>query len=351
MKRRTFIFYLLALPLLLLSVAQAQISGDYTYDFLKLPVSARTAALGGNFAAINDNDINLSLGNPSLINANMHNDIGLNFVDYYAGNKFGYATYSRHFESVGSFAANVQFNDYGKFVYADEAGVQSGNFSANELALNVGWGRSLDSNFSIGANIKGIYSHMETYTSTGLAVDVAASYFSKDGLFSASLILSNIGSQLTTYQGHTEPLPFEIKAALSKRMAHIPLTFSVLFTNLQKWDLTYLSPLQITTDPSTGEKKTNEKKGVAGTADKLMRHIVLGAELRPFKILRVRVSYNYQRRHEMSIDSKPGMVGWAWGLGLKVYKFEVSYARAAYHLQPSYNYFTVSTNLDKLLGM
>ncbi len=315
-----------------------------TLSILLLASTFVNAQIGGN------KTYKFALGNPSLISPEMHKSIGLNFVDYFADTKFGYAAYGHHFEKLGSFAANMQFYNSGKFKYADQMGIQSGKFTANEMALNVGWARALDSTFRIGANVKVIHSQLESYASTGLAVDVAGSYLSKNGLFTASLILSNIGRQLTTYTGVTEAVPFEIKAAISKRMQHIPLTFSVLFTNLQQWDLSYISPLKTTTDPSTGKKKTNEKTGVAGFADKAMRHVVLGAEFRPFKILRIRLGYNYQRRQEMTIDSKPGTVGWSWGFGIKVYKFEVSYARSAYHLHPSFNFFSVSTNLDNLMG-
>lgn len=329
----------------------AQLGGNSSYHFLQQPASARIAAMGANFLSIQDDDVNTALGNPSLINEQMHNSLGLNFVDYFAGTNFGYAAYGRHFEKLGSFAANMQFNNYGNFTYADEAGNTAGKFSANEMALNIGWGRSLDSNFSIGANIKGIYSHLEIYTSSAIAVDVAASYFSPNGLFNASLIFSNIGRQINTYNGEEKsPLPFEIRAGLSKRLEHIPVTLSLLFTNLQKWDLSYTSPLQTTTDPATGEIKTNQKEGIAGFADKAMRHLVFGAEIQPFKILRLRLGYNYQRRQEMKLSSRPGTVGWSWGFGIRVYKFEVSYARSAQHLHPSYNYFTVSTNLNKLMG-
>jgi hypothetical protein len=81
-----------------------------------------------------------------------------------------------------------------------------------------------------------------------------------------------------------------------------------------------------------------------------MRHIVLGAELRPFKVIRLRIGYNYLRRQEMVIDTKPGTVGWSWGLGIKVYKFEVAYARSAQYLGPSFNFFTVTTNLSSFFN-
>jgi len=328
---------------------QAQSGGKGTYDFLILPNSARVAGMGSNFLAIKDNDINLALNNPSLISPEMHNNLGLSFVDYFSDIKYGYATYGRTFNKVGSFVGTMQFINYGNFTAADESGNIQGSFNAGEYALNIGWGRALDSTFFIGANLKGIISNFESYNSFGLAVDVAGTYYNKAHRFTASLIFSNIGRQLTTYNGYNEPLPFEIKAGLSKSMEHIPLTFSLLFTNLQKWDLTYTSTLNQEIDNETGEP-VDSNTGIAGFGDKLMRHIVIGAELRPFKVIRLRVGYNYMRRKEMLIDTKPGTVGWSWGLGIKVYKFEIAYSRSAYHLTPSFNFFTITTNIDSFFN-
>jgi len=334
----------LLFSLLITHLSIAQSGGDQTYKFLTLPNSARIAGLGSNFLAINDNDINVAVANPSLINESMHNNLGLSYVDYHSDINYGYATYGRSFNKLGNFVATMQFIDYGTFDYADETGSRMGTFGVNEYAFNIGWGRQLDSTFFIGANLKGIASNFESYSSYGLAVDVAGTYYNAKAKFTASLIFSNIGTQLKSYNGYSEPLPFEIKLGMSKTMQHIPLTFSVLFTNLQKWDLTYDEESSTTTD------QTTEKKGVEKFADNAMRHIVLGAELRPFKVLRVRLGYNYLRRQEMVINSKPGTVGWSWGLGIKVYKFEVAYARSAQYLGPSFNFFTVTTNLDSFFN-
>ena len=346
MRKYTFIIILISIYSF---SSFAQSGGSSTYDFLILPNSARVAGMGSNFLAIKDNDINLAVNNPSLISPEMHNNLGLSFVDYFSDIKYGYATYGRDFNKLGSFVGTMQFIDYGKFRYADEGGYAQGEFGASEYALNIGWGRALDSNFYIGAAIKGIYSNFESYNSFGLAVDVAGTYYSPEHRFTASLIFSNIGRQLKTYNGYTESLPFEIKAGLSKTMAHIPLTFSVLFTNLQKWDLQYESTLNQETDPLTGET-IDKYTGFSGFGDQLMRHIVLGAELRPFKVIRLRVGYNYLRRKEMAVETKPSTVGWSWGLGIKVYKFEIAYSRSAYHLHPSFNFFTVTTNIDSFFN-
>ncbi len=332
--------------------SEAQIGGTSTYRFLNLPNSPRVAALGSNFVAIADNDLSIGLNNPSLINAEMHNAVSLNFVDYFSDINYGFASYSRTYDNIGSFAASMQYINYGRFDYTDETGIipeDAGEFSAGEFALVLGWGRRLDSLFSIGANFKTIYSAFETYNSFGLGVDVSGTYHARSG-FTASLIARNIGRQLTTYtSGNTEALPFEIQLGISKRLEHLPFRYSLLFTNLQKWDLTYYDPAEDNVDPFTGEVKTKSKAGEF--ADKAMRHVVIGGEFLPTKNFSVRLGYNYQRRQEMKIESKRGTVGFSWGFGLRVSKFNFSYARSAYHLSGSPNYLSIAFNLSDFGGI
>ena len=331
--------------------SNAQIGGSSTYRFLNLPNSPRVAAMGGNFVAIADNDLSIGLNNPSLINSEMHNSVSLNFVDYFSDINYGFASYSRTYDKIGSFAASMQYINYGRFAYTDETGIlpeDAGEFSAGEFALVMGWGRRLDSLFSIGANLKTIYSAFETYNSVGLGVDVSGTYHARSG-FTASLIARNVGRQLTTYtSGNTEPLPFEIQLGISKRLQHLPFRFSVLLTNLQKWDLTYYDPAEDLIDPFTGEVKTKSKAGEF--ADKAMRHVVIGGEFIPTKNFSFRFGYNYQRRQEMKIESKRSTVGFSWGFGLKVSKFNFSYARSAYHLAGSPNFLSIAFNLSDFAG-
>jgi len=322
--------------------AAAQTGGNNTFDFLSLPNSARIAALGGNFACISDNDLTLAIPNPSLINPGLHNKLAFSYVNNYSGVNLGYAAYGRYFEKLGSFAGSLQFIDYGDFKYADESGEISGNFKVGEYAMNLGWGRPLDSAFTIGANLKVLYSDLEAYNSLGLAVDVAGSYIPNE-YTCVSLLFRNIGRQLTSYTTHdVSPLPFEIQMGMSKRLAHVPIRFSILLQHLEKWDLTYESQTS-EVDPFTGEPVSKSK--LDDFAGKAMRHVILGAEFVPAKFLNLRVGYNYQRRQELKIDSRPGTVGFSWGFGINVSKFSINYSRAAYHLVGARNYVTLTTNL------
>ena len=327
-----------------------QIGGDNTYEFLNLPASARIAGLGDNYFASKDGDITLALTNPSLIGPDFDNNLSLSFVDYFSDINYGSVMYGNTFNKAGSFVASLQFIDYGNFTYADETGQTYGTFSVSEYALNVGWGRELDSSFSVGANFKTIYSSLESYTSWGMAVDVAGSYFNKKTNFTISLIARNMGVQLSTYYGSERaPLPFQLDFGLSKRLKHLPFRYFVNYNHIEKWDLTYVDPNDPNQyDPFTGEVKT--KTGIAGFGDKFMRHIVIGGELTLAKVVSVRLGYNYQRRQELKVSEQPGMVGFSWGLGLDIKMFNISYARSTYHLAGSPNYFTLTMDMEQLFG-
>ncbi|HNW99058.1 MAG TPA: type IX secretion system protein PorQ [Bacteroidales bacterium] len=338
---------ILVLFVLISSCLFSQIGGSYTYAFLNLPNSARIAGMGGNVNAIKDNDISLALVNPSLITSKMNNQIALSFVDYFSDINYGFASYAHDFKKVGTFDASLQFINYGKFTTADETGVTYGEFTAGEYCFNIGWGRQLDSSFSIGANLKNIYSHYDEYTSYGIAVDVGGTFSRKN--FAATLLALNIGRQIKYFtDGNDEPLPFEIQAGISQKLARTPFRYSVVLRNLQKFDLTYTDPNnpEPTVDALTGEPLPEKKFGKF--MDKCMRHVVVGGELTPSKNFSIRLGYNYQRRKELKVDSKTGTVGFCWGFGFRVKQFHFNYARAAYHLVGSPNHITISTNLSDI---
>lgn len=327
--------------------AIAQTGGDHTYSFLNLTHAPRVAALGGNFLAIYDNDVLLTLTNPSLITKEMSNSLGMSFTDYYSDISYGYAIYSRDLGKLGAFTGGFQYASYGSFTYADETGATAGEFNANDLAFNLGWGRALDSSFSIGANLKLIHSAYESYTSYGIGVDVAGSYHKPGSGLTVSLVGRNIGTQLKPYVAEeSESLPFELQLGMSKKLKHMPFRYSILLTNLQQWDLTYNDPNDPDQqyDPITNEPI--EKSEVSQFFDKALRHVVIGGEFLPFKSLSIRAGYNYQRRQELGVNSRMSTVGFSWGVGIKISKFQFNYARSAYHLSGSPNFISVSANLS-----
>lgn len=345
---RNFRFIFTFVVILLVTPAFSQIGGRSVYSFLNLPNSARLTSMGGTVIAIKDNDLSLAWHNPSLLTKQMDKTLSLSFVDYFSDVNYGCFSYGYNFKKYGMFQGGIAFVDYGKFTETDPTGLTYGQFNAADYQFRLGWGRQLDSSFSIGANLNNIYSHLEDYTSYGISVDVGATYFNSESQFTASVLALNIGRQLKNYtDGNRESLPFELQLGISKKLGHAPFRFSVVARHLEKWDLTYSDPNhpEPTTDLLTGELLPEKK--FKKFADKFARHFVFGGEFIPSKNFSVRFGYNYQRRQELKVESKVSTVGFSWGFGLKIKKFNLSYGRATYHLSGSPNHITISTNLSE----
>lgn len=328
------------------SPLSAQIGGDNTYEFLNLPFSARTAALGGKAIVTPDDDINLVYQNPSLLSSSMTNRLALSYINYFTNVNYGYVTYGREFSKVGMFAAGLQYIDYGKFIRTDEAGTVDGNFFAAEYCLSLSYAKPLDSSFSIGGNLKTIYSVLENYTSVGNTVDLAGTYFNRKRNITAAFVVRNVGYQWKSYrENNHEPMPFEMELGFSKKPLHVPFRFSLIFQHLEKWDLTYIDPANppVTIDPLTNEPLPEKKLKKFG--DKLGRHLVFNGEFMLTKNFNIRLGYNYQRRQELKVSTRTGMAGFSFGFGFKISKFHLSYGFAKYHLAGTSNHITVTTNL------
>ncbi len=318
--------------------------GRSSFTFLDMANSARIGAMGAEFLSARDADITLSLSNPSLITDEIHNHLAFNYVNYFNGTNYGFASYSRTFKDVGSFAVHAQFGNYGKIHVTDEYDQRSGMASANDVALIVGWGRELDSHFTIGANFKMIYSNIEAYHAFGMAVDVSATYANTSRLFAVSLLLRNMGGALKSYSGdgYTR-MPFEVAVALSQRIPHTPLRIFFEFPNLQKWRLNYEDPYA-EKDLISGEVK--KRSGGADFFDNLARHVVVGLEIIPYRGFYIRASYNYMRSRDMMMPAKAGVVGFSWGVGFRISKFNISYSRSKFHRLGSPNFISLTLDLD-----
>ncbi len=311
-------------------------------------MSARMAALGGKSSGINDGDLNLAIWNPALLRQDMSTQLSFSFVDYFTDIRYGYAGAAYHVDKAGTFSLFATRIDYGTFRETDESGFTVGEFTAGEYGINAGYSRQIDSNLTVGANLKFIQSNMYLWKASGVAVDVAMNYNIPAKNFSASFLIRNIGMVTRQYNsGNDEKLPFEMEAGFSFKPQHMPFRFSLALQQLQKWDLTYTDPANPPqlVDPISGDSiKVSEFKTFA---DKLARHCVFGGELLIGKAVSVRLGYNYQRRKELLVDTRRGLTGFSFGFGIRIKKIQLNYARAKYHLAGSTNTFTVTATLSE----
>lgn len=338
------------LPVLFLLISCSvfsQIGGDNTYEFLNLTTSARIASLGGNQIAVKDNDPFLGFENPALLNSTMNNKLSLTYINYLSDISVGFGSYTKEVKDLGTFNAGIKYIDYGSFTETDEAGNEIGSFNAGEYAFVLGYGRELDTNFSVGANLKTIYSSFFDNNSVGLATDLGITYQNKKRDLTMAVLIKNAGSQLTRYNNEqSESLPFEIQYAITERLKNVPLRLGLVFQHLQQWDLQYDNPNDEASSNILGQDNTNQEEDEKGFFDNLGRHIIVNAEFLISENFNIRAGYNYLRRAELKIDEKLGTVGFSWGFGMRINKFHFSYGRAAYHQAGATNTFSVSTRLS-----
>lgn len=334
-----FVFLLLVL---FSSAAFAQIGGKGVYKFINLPPSSRIASLGGNLISVKDDDVTLSIQNPSLLNKEMHNKAAISYIDYVSDINVGSVIYVRDYDSIGTFSGGMQYINYGDFVKADEKGNKIGTFSASEYNFFIGYGNTWK-RFSYGSQMKIIYSQLATFPSSGLALDLAGTYQNLNKNFTLALVLKNIGFQFKPYEETREPMPFEIQLGTSYKPKHMPLRFSMVLHNLQKFDLTYTNPQNVSKDI-----QGNETVIVPPFSEKIARHFIFGAELLLTKNFNLRVGYNHKQRKEMSIEDNRGLVGFSYGLGFRISHFNISYGRTSLHLAGPSNTFTIIADFNKI---
>ncbi len=324
----------------------SQMGGQGTYQFLYLTNAPHVAALGGNNVSLFENDPALAYHNPALLVDSMDKHFALDYVNYFSDINYGYTGYAFKFKEKGTASIGIHYINYGEFTQADEAGIVTGKFYASEYAFNFIYSRSIDSSFRAGVNIKPVLSVFENYKSFGIVADAGLSYFSRKRQFSAGFVIRNLGTQIKPYsEGNYEPIDFDVQLGITKKLKHAPLRISVTAQHLENWKLVYTDPnsAENQTDLITGE--TKKKSKLSRNGDEIMRHLIFGTELVLSKNFYVGFGYNYQRRKDMVVETRPFMVGTSWGFGLRISKFHFSYARASYHLAGASNLFSISTNL------
>jgi hypothetical protein len=341
LNRFSILFFLLGLSF----ITKAQLGGNYSYMFLELPTGSRVAALGGKLVPVFDKDLGLAINNPSLLNSQMNNNIMFHVSDYHADIKYGTLAFAHTFKKNGwNTMAGIQYVNYGTFIKTDENGYIIGEFDAADYAYKFSASKQLFDKIYGGATFKFVTSRLETYKSYGALFDVAVSYADTAKRFTASLVADNIGYQFKSYtKGNNEPLPLNIQIGFSKKFAHNPLRILVVAHHLNVLDFTYQDPA-----------KQNQNIFGSGTqttytiplSEKIFRHFIFGGELVITKNFFIDFSYNHQKRKEMTTPNMKGLTGFAWGFGLRLSKFYLSYSNSIDYLDSRVNHFTFATNFN-----
>lgn len=106
---------IMAILLLMAAIITANAQESQTeYNFLRLPVSAHAAALGGDNISIIEDDPTLMFNNPALLSSVSDKTLNLNFMTYMEGATTGSASFNRIVNDKASWGVTAQYMNYGK---------------------------------------------------------------------------------------------------------------------------------------------------------------------------------------------------------------------------------------------
>lgn len=276
------------------------------YNFLRLPMSAHAGALGGDNISIIEDDEALIFNNPALLSTVSDKTINLNYLNYMSGSNCLSAAFNKIIKERASVAVSAQYIDYGSMKQTDENNVQSGEFSAKDIAIAGYFSYMLTDQLAGGVTAKFITSYIGDYNSIGVGVDLGLNYYNTDLDLSASLVAKNLGGQVKAYDDTYEKMPIDIQLGATKRLSHTPFRFSLTAVDLNHWNY------------------------------KFIYHFVLGADIIITPNIWVGAGYNFRRANEMQIagydDKSNHGAGLSFGAGLNLERFKVNVSYGKYHV-------------------
>lgn len=300
--------FLIIIGMLTAMVMQAQESQE-VYSFLRLPVSAHVAALGGDNVTISDNDPTVIFHNPALLANVTDKSINLNYMTYMEGARTGSASFVRKVKDRAFWGVSGQYMDYGSMKETTAENIQTGEFSARDIAIAGTFTYLLGNKIRGGVTARFISSTIGQFSSSAVAVDLGLNYYNEEKQLSLSAVAKNLGGQIAAYQDEFEPIPFDLQIGVTKRLVGSPLRISATLSRLNRWD------------------------------EGLGKHLAVGADLLLSENIYVAAGYNFRRASEMKIKDDEGEASHGAGLslggGIQLERFKLQVGYAKYHVSSS----------------
>ena len=304
MKKGVFV----AIFILFALIIRAQESQE-VYSFLRLPVSAHVAALGGDNITISDDDPTLIFHNPALIAGVTDKSLNLNYMTYMEGCKTASASFVKSWKERATWGVSAQYMDYGKMKQTTVENIEQGDFSAKDIALAGTFTYLLGNDFSGGITARFVSSTIGSYSSAAVAVDLGVNYLNEDNGLSLSAVAKNLGGQIKAYDDDFERIPLDLQLGITKRLIGSPLRLSVTLSRLNKWDQGFI------------------------------KHLTVGGDLLLGTQFYVSAGYNFRRSSEMKIKDSEGEsnhgAGLSLGGGIQLQRFKLTVGYAKYHVSAS----------------
>lgn len=298
--------------------------GTNAYNYLNIPVSSHVYGLGGHNITIIDDDINLVEQNPALLGPEFDKQIGLNYMRYIGESNFMGARFGNKIKEHNAWSAGIQYYGYGEFIAADIDGTITGTFNANDIAFSATYSHDINDRLRGGITMKALSSKYEEYSAFALCADLGINYYNPENELSFSVVLKNLGGQLTKFNEEYDRLPWDIQLGFSQFLKNTSIRISITATHLSKWEL----PYYVREDENSTTSNLIEKNSFGSN---LFRHLTFAAEYVPTDKFYIGLGYNHKTRTDMSTYSRNFLSGFSVAAGIKTKSIGVGIALAQPH--------------------
>lgn len=285
----------------------AQNDSQTSYNFLRLPLSAHAAALGGDNITMTDDDVMMMFHNPALITGTSVGTLGLQYMNYMSGCNNVSAAYNMLVKEKWNIGIGIDYMGYGSIRHTDADNNDMGTYNASEMAFYGTLGYELASNLAGGISLKYVYGNISSYNSMAVAVDLGLNYYLPESEWSFGIAVKNLGGQIMAYDEKFEALPLDVQAGVSKRLIGSPVRLSATLSDLNHLEYKFLN------------------------------HLCLAAEFIISNEIYVGGGYNFRRADEMKVqEGTEGLsargAGLSFGGGINLEKIKINLAYSKLHV-------------------
>jgi hypothetical protein len=287
--------------------------GNATFEYLLIPHSARSAALGGVNVSVVENDASLIYDNPAFLGSEMDKTLLVSYLSYIADIGMGNVTFTKQLGAKTSFGIGALYGNYRNMFETSAENQVLGDLRASDICGSIFVAHDITERLRGGVTGKFLYSNYYHNTAIGIGVDLGLSYCGEDKTFSLGLVGKNIGRQIKTYEEELANLPWDIQFGISKRLKNAPIRFSATAMHLKQWKFDDIYAVEDNFIKTLG------------------KHLLVGVEVIPTDNFWIGLGYNIKRSADMHLETGNKLGGFSAGVGLRIKTFSVGCSIGKYN--------------------
>ncbi|MEM9999005.1 MAG: hypothetical protein AAF809_14980, partial [Bacteroidota bacterium] len=195
---------------------------------------------------------------------------------------------------------------------------------AGDFALSVSYARPLteDERLRGGVTLHTLFATLDDASASAVAFDAGLVYTIPEQQLTVSAAVVNAGTVFSSFGEEDDTLPFDLRLAVAKRLANVPLQLTV-----------------------TGYDLADLSEGSGNAANRVLNHLTVGGELFFGKAFALRAGYNDRLRDELDPQGRFDVAGVGLGFGLEIRRVGFDYGYTGWSEVGGLHQFSLRTRI------